>query len=146
MADTLYTVDDVVQRLGVTPRTLHYYEEVGLIRPIRRTEGGHRQYDEAVVLRLQYILHLKEHLGLPLQEIRTILEAEATLEELRASYKSHPSESDRVRILDESVIVLHAQLARIDDKIQQLTSLHQHFSERLGRIEEERTRLADLGF
>jgi MerR family transcriptional regulator, repressor of the yfmOP operon len=140
MGDTLYTVDDVVQRVGVTPRTLHYYEQMGLIRPIRRTEGGHRLYDDSLLDRLQYILHLKEHLGLPLQEIRSLLEAESTLEQLGASYRANTSEAQRASILDEFITVLQAQIARIDDKIQQLQSLHTHFSDRLDRAEGARAK------
>lgn len=133
MSEGLLTVDEVVHRLNVTPRTLHYYEEMGLIRPNRRTEGGHRLYDDAVLERLQYILHLKEHLGLSLQEIRSLLDAEETLEQLGVSYQASPEGPDRDRILDEFITVLETQVDRIDDKIHNLKTLRTRFSERLDR-------------
>lgn len=138
MGEGLLTVEEVVHRLNVTPRTLHYYEEMGLIRPTRRTEGGHRLYNEAVLERLQYILHLKEHLGLPLQEIRSLLDAEETLEQLGVSYKASPEGPNRDRILDEFITVLETQTERIDDKIRKLKTLRTRFSERLERANAKR--------
>jgi len=67
------TVEEVAKRLKITPRTLHYYEEMGLIQPSAHTEGGHRLYYEAAIAQLQPIRQLKDHLGYSLLEIRSML-------------------------------------------------------------------------
>ena len=69
----LMKVGELAKRTGLTVRTLHHYDEVGLLRPGERTLSGHRLYGEPEVRRLQQIASLK-HLGVPLAEIRACLE------------------------------------------------------------------------
>lgn len=66
-------VGNLAEKTGLTVRTLHYYEEIGLLRPAQRTPAGHRLYSHDDVLRLQRILSLRA-LGLSLEEIRATLE------------------------------------------------------------------------
>lgn len=65
-------VGELAQQAGISVRTLHYYDEVGLLSPTHRSEAGYRLYTPADVVRLQHILALR-HLGLSLDEIRTCL-------------------------------------------------------------------------
>ena len=69
-----YTVKRLSELAGVTPRTLHWYDKLGLLRPGRTTEAGYRLYGPSEVDRLQQILFYRE-LGLPLVEIKEILDA-----------------------------------------------------------------------
>jgi DNA-binding transcriptional MerR regulator len=62
------TVGDLSRASGVTVRTLHHYDEIGLCRPSHRTAAGYRLYEQADVLRRHQVLVLRE-LGLPLDEI-----------------------------------------------------------------------------
>lgn len=71
--DTLLTIAQIAEQAGVTYRTLHYYEEQGLLSPIRHGEGEHRMYDFDQVERLQKIVGLK-FLSFSIKEIRKILE------------------------------------------------------------------------
>ena len=71
----MFTVKQLSRMAGVTPRTLHYYDEIGLLRPESVAENGYRSYGEKSVLRLQQIL-LYRQLDLPLERIKTILERE----------------------------------------------------------------------
>ena len=66
-------VGTLARRTGITVRTLHHYDEIGLLRPSRRSPAGHRLYGLAEVQRLQRIASLRQ-LGLPLDEIRRCLE------------------------------------------------------------------------
>lgn len=66
-------VGELAGRCGVSVRTLHHYDEIGLLRPTLRTEAGHRLYGEAEVRRLQSIVSLRE-LGLALEEIAGVLD------------------------------------------------------------------------
>jgi MerR family transcriptional regulator, thiopeptide resistance regulator len=67
-----FTVSKVARLAGVSIRTLHHYDEIGLIRPGGRSEAGYRLYELADLERLQQVLFFRE-LGLPLEEIRRIL-------------------------------------------------------------------------
>jgi MerR family transcriptional regulator, thiopeptide resistance regulator len=65
-------VGKLAERAGITVRTLHHYDEIGLLRPSRRTPAGHRLYGRAEIERLQQIASLR-HLGLSLEEIAVCL-------------------------------------------------------------------------
>ena len=60
---TLYTIEQVATRTGLTKRTLRYYEEVGLLLPTGRTEGNYRRYSEEAIQRLERIKNLRESVG-----------------------------------------------------------------------------------
>lgn len=68
------TVGGAASVVGVTVRTLHHWDEVGLARPSQRTLGGHRLYDAADVARLHRV-RLYRELGVPLAEIAELLDA-----------------------------------------------------------------------
>ncbi len=71
-SDTL-KVGELARRTGLTVRTLHHYDEIGLLSPSRRTSSGHRLYGVSEVRRLQRIVSLRQ-LGLSLEEIRLCLD------------------------------------------------------------------------
>jgi DNA-binding transcriptional MerR regulator len=66
-------VGELARRTGLTVRTLHHYDEIGLLRPSLRTEAGHRLYDADDVARLQKIVSLRQ-LGFSLEEVRACLD------------------------------------------------------------------------
>jgi len=139
LATDKWSVDDVTRQLGVTPRTLHYYEEVGLIPVCARTAGGHRLYDQGTIDKLTHILRLKEYLGYSLQEIRGILDAEDDIERLRMSYHSSEDQRERQIILDECAQSLDGIVRAIDDKLERLSVMRRNFQERLDRCRQLQT-------
>ena len=70
----MMTVNEVGKLAGVSVRTLHYYDKIGLLHPACITEAGYRQYDDTNLERLQQILLFRE-LEFPLKEIRAILDS-----------------------------------------------------------------------
>ncbi|MCI1996960.1 MerR family transcriptional regulator [Clostridium luticellarii] len=66
------TVKQVSDLTGISVRTLHYYDEIGLLKPSKITEAGYRLYDDRALEALQQILFFKE-LELPLKEVRKIM-------------------------------------------------------------------------
>ncbi len=68
-----YTVRQLAKMAGVSVRTLHHYDQIGLLKPPSRTEAGYRLYGEKDLLRLQQILFFRE-LDFPLAEIQVILD------------------------------------------------------------------------
>ena len=68
-----YTVSRLARMARVSVRTLHHYDQIGLLKPSARTEAGYRLYGEPELLRLQQILFFKE-LDMPLDEVRQVLD------------------------------------------------------------------------
>ncbi|WP_017153403.1 MerR family transcriptional regulator [Bacillus bingmayongensis] len=68
----MISIQELTKETGVTVRTLRYYDQINLLKPSGKTEGGHRLYSEADVIRLQQILFLKE-MGFSLKEITNML-------------------------------------------------------------------------
>src|SRR4051812_36118415 len=66
-------VGDLARRTGLTVRTLHHYDEIGLLKPSLHTESGYRLYSAGDVGRLQRVLSLRQ-LGFSLEQIRDCLD------------------------------------------------------------------------
>jgi MerR family transcriptional regulator, thiopeptide resistance regulator len=81
-------VGELAAATGVTVRTLHHYEEVGVLVPSERTEAGHRLYRDADVRRLYRIMALRE-LGMSLAEVRTTLDDGAELADVLRAHLAH---------------------------------------------------------
>ncbi len=67
-----YTVQQLATLADITTRTLHHYDAIGLLKPVRNAKNGYRQYGEAELLKLQQIMFFRE-LEFPLEEIKHIL-------------------------------------------------------------------------
>ena len=68
----MFTVKQLSKMAGITPRTLHYYDEIGLLKPSQVGANGYRYYGEECLLRLQQILLYRE-LDIPLEDIKEIM-------------------------------------------------------------------------
>src|SRR5437660_5159294 len=66
-------VGELARRTGLTIRTLHHYDDIGLLRPSLHTEAGHRLYVAGDVARLQQVVSLRQ-LGFSLDEVRDCLD------------------------------------------------------------------------
>src|SRR6185436_18125972 len=93
-----WKVGELARQTGSSVRTLHYYEEIGLLVPAARTASGHRLYTAQEVMRLQQIKSL-QHLGLALGEIRGLLLGRAGLEpgEVVRKHLSHLREQMKLQ-------------------------------------------------
>jgi MerR family transcriptional regulator, copper efflux regulator len=95
-----YRISQVVERTGFSAPTLRYYENIGLVRPARRSGAGHRVYDEGAVDRLRFVARAKR-LGLTLDEIADLVtlwdaqECRPVQERLRALLRAKQAEIDR---------------------------------------------------
>lgn len=93
------TVSQVARIAGVTVRTLHHYDDIGLLQPSGRTRGGYRRYEEQDLERLRLILVYRE-LGFSLEEIGTILATADPAAQLR---RQHGLLLDRIERLRQMV-------------------------------------------
>jgi MerR family transcriptional regulator, thiopeptide resistance regulator len=75
MQSNALKVGDLAKQTGVSVRTLHYYDEIGLLSPSHRNEAGYRLYGETDIIRLQQIVSLRQ-IGFSLDQIRQCLEQE----------------------------------------------------------------------
>lgn len=67
------TVKEISAITGISVRTLHYYDEIGLLRPTEKSEAGYRLYDDKALETLQQILFFREF-EIPLKDIKTIMD------------------------------------------------------------------------
>jgi DNA-binding transcriptional MerR regulator len=132
--DATLRIDAVAQRTGLTKRTIRYYEELGLLAPCGRSEGGFRLFTEADVTRLERIVALKRSAGLTLAEVAELLDAESVRERIRERYRASDDPTEKRAMLAESHAVLTRQLALIERKRQSLDALTTEYQERLERI------------
>jgi DNA-binding transcriptional MerR regulator len=88
-AERVLRIGEVAQRTGTTPRTIRYYEEIGLLPTAPgREPGSHRLYDESDVERLEELLRLRDLLGISLEELRELAAAESARAALRKEWHS----------------------------------------------------------
>jgi DNA-binding transcriptional MerR regulator len=136
---TFYQIGEVCQRTGLTPRALHYYDEIGLLVPSERLTGGQRLYTAADLERIERIKSLKLMLGLSLSEIKRLLDAD----EARARYLNAAETSadpvGRRKAVESALRVTEEQLQSVREKVQQLGQ----FQRQLERQVRELRRLAE---
>jgi DNA-binding transcriptional MerR regulator len=141
-ADTL-RIGEVARLTGTTPRTIRYYEEIGLLPGEEgRTPGAHRAYREEDVERLQEVLRLKDLLGLSLEELGELMAAEDARAALRREWRSGVDDPVRRReILQESLSYIDRQLALVRRRRDEIANLEEELSSRRRRV---RDRLRSL--
>ena len=91
--ERLLRIQEVAADTGLTPRTIRYYEELGLLAPAARSEGAYRLYDAEDLERLRFIRGLRDDAGFSLAEIGQLLEDEAA----RARNRAHVPDVERHR-------------------------------------------------
>ena len=137
-------IGEAARRAGTTPRTIRYYEELGLLPSTAgRDAGSHRVYGEADVERLEQILRLKDLLGLSLEELRDVVEAEDARGELRREWRrGDPSQRRRREIVDEALGYIGRQLAlvarrreKLDELERELTATQVQLRERMAELD-----------
>ncbi|WP_261557963.1 MerR family transcriptional regulator [Frankia tisae] len=127
-------IGQAAQKLGVSVRSLRYYQEVGLITPSGRTSGGNRLYADSDLARVRRIRELQTLLGFNLDEIRTILVYEDRLAQVRVEFHAASDDGDRLRLLSEGETAYRKLRAEIDEKISRLAAFRDEIDERLERM------------
>ncbi len=106
----MYSVKELSTLAGVSVRTLHYYDQIGLLSPTRSEHNGYRQYDDAALLRLQQILFYRE-LDFKLSDIKELLDSPAF---------------EQITALEHHWDALWTRLARIERLIKTVEDTIQH--------------------
>src|ERR1700724_3379047 len=109
-----YTVKQVAAMSGVSVRTLHFYDETGLLKPAYHGANGYRFYEEPQLLTLQQILFYRE-LGFELKEIKRILD--------RADFDTVAALESHRQVLEKNLSRTRSLLETIDKTIQHLKGI-----------------------
>ena len=133
-----YRIGDLAKLTETTPRTIRYYEEIGLLDPEHAREPGeHRTYGERDLERLQELLRLRELLGVSLDELRELAAAESARASLRQEWQAGIEDPVRQRQ------VLEQSLGHIDNQLALLRSRRDEIEKLSGELETRRRRVRD---
>jgi MerR family transcriptional regulator, repressor of the yfmOP operon len=117
-------IGEVAEQTGTTPRTIRYYEEIGLLPGARdRTQGQHRCYTEADVERVREIIRLRDLLGLSLDQLAVLLDAESARAELRRELQHTDDPAEIRQLLEQALGHIGTQLELVRERRQALEEL-----------------------
>jgi DNA-binding transcriptional MerR regulator len=136
-ADAPLRIGELARAAGTTTRTIRYYEELGLLAPApEREQGRHRSYGAADVERLREIVRLKDLLGVTLDELKTIVQAEDARTALREEFHSGDvSPQRRTEILGRAAGHLDRQLELLRRRRGELDALESELAQRRERVD-----------
>jgi len=139
---TALRIGEAAEQVGVSCRTLRYYEELGLLAPSQHSAGGARRYSETDLARLLRIKELQELLGFDLGEIGEILRGEDQLADIRTHFRS-ASTSQQRQMLDSAVAINDRLQAMVRAKQQRLADMLDELEAKARRYAELRAEFAD---
>jgi DNA-binding transcriptional MerR regulator len=130
-------IGDVARLVGTTARTIRYYEEIGLLgEHAARQSGAHRLYSDAEVEHLREVMRLRSLLGVSLEELKTLVEAEEARKIVRAEVEAGVDDPKRLRqLLTEALGHLELQLALVRRRAEELDRLQSDLEERRRKVE-----------
>jgi DNA-binding transcriptional MerR regulator len=143
--EKLLPIGRVAEQLGVSERTLRYYEEIGLVTPADHTPGHCRRYTEADVARLSHIRELQAVMGYSLEEIHAILAVEDRFEAIRAAYRQGQSPDEQARLLEEAMEMLESQRVRVRAKFERLAAILERIEAKAAHYREVHRQLSEAG-
>jgi DNA-binding transcriptional MerR regulator len=130
-AERTVRIGELAELTGTTPRTIRYYEEIGLLGGgAERVQGKHRCYTEADVERVREIVRLRDLLGLSLEQLSRLLEAESARAHLRREYHETEAPAERRRILEQVLEHIGTQLGLVRSRLEELTKLASELEDR----------------
>lgn len=113
--EELISIGDLAKSLGLTTRTLRYWEEAGIIEAAPRSEGSNRFYTTDIAKRVRFIIKLKE-LGLTIQELQDL-------------YTAYGEAKRTDRMIPALVQILDRHISLVDDKMARMASLRKDIVE-----------------
>jgi DNA-binding transcriptional MerR regulator len=135
-------IGELAALTGTTARTIRYYEEIGLLEGGERVQGKHRCYTEEDVARVKEIVRLRDLLGLSLDQLSQLLEAESARAEIRREYRRAASDQTRRQLLQDALGHIDTQLELVRGRRRELEKLEQELVEKRRSV---RGRLRELG-
>ena len=141
-AERGYRIGEVAERVGITTRTIRYYEELGLLGMLAdRSKGTHRLYSEADVRRLAELVRLRDLLGLSLEELTALAETGQARADLRDRWADTESDEERARIVEAAIPLVEHQLELVRARRGKLDEFADELAEKLRSLRREERRL-----
>jgi len=135
-------IGEVAELTGTTPRTIRYYEEIGLLPDsLDRAQGKHRSYTEEDVDRVREIIRLRDLLGLTLEELATLLEAETARATIRREIQQTDDPGEIRRMREEALGHINTQLELVRRRRREIEQLE---SELVAKRRLVKQRLAEM--
>ncbi|MBV8998354.1 MAG: MerR family transcriptional regulator [Solirubrobacterales bacterium] len=135
-------IGEVAELTGTTPRTIRYYEEIGLLPDsLDRAQGKHRSYTDEDVERVREIIRLRDLLGLTLEELATLLEAETARATIRREIQQTDDPAEIRRMREEALGHINTQLELVRRRRREIEQLE---SELLAKRRLVKQRLAEM--
>jgi MerR family copper efflux transcriptional regulator len=138
----LLRIQEVAEETGLTPRSIRYYEEIGLLQPAARSSGDYRLYDPSDLERLRFIRGLRDDAGFSLAEIGLLLEDEAARGRDAERFRAAGDLVERKAILrglldrmDRQVSTLEAKVTRLRAMIDEADGRRSHLRAHLAELE-----------
>jgi DNA-binding transcriptional MerR regulator len=144
-AERTYRIGEVAETVGITTRTIRYYEELGLLgAPAEaRMKGSHRLYTDADISRLEELLRLKELLGLSLDELIALADTGQARAALREQWADTSTDTERLAIIEQSIPLIERQLELVRARRQKLDEFGEELTAKLAKLRADSRRLAD---
>lgn len=117
----IVSIGELANELGLTTRTMRYWEEVGIIESVPRADGGTRGYTPYYVRRIKFIMKLKE-LGLTIREMQDL-------------YVAYGEAKETNRMIPRLIEILDEHIDKVDEKMAKLASLRKDIVEYRQRMQ-----------
>ena len=128
-------IGELAELTGTTPRTIRYYEEIGLLPASEEREQGKRRlYADSDVERLQELIRLRDLLNLSLDELSQLVAAEAARAEIRREFAETEDADTRRQLLDQAMEHICTQLQLVRGRKKELERLERELTARQRRV------------
>ena len=142
VAERLLRIQEVSEEVGLTPRSIRYYEERGLLEPAARSEGAYRLYDADDIERLRFIKGLRDDAGFSLADIGQLLEDETERARIGARFREARDASERrvllldgIARIDRQVETLRSKITRLNEMAKAAAARRRHLQGHLDEID-----------
>ncbi|MES1239824.1 MAG: MerR family transcriptional regulator [Chloroflexota bacterium] len=140
--EPLLRIQAVADKVGLTTRSIRYYEEIGLMKPAARSDGAYRLYDADDVARLEFIKALRDETGFSLAEIGQLLEDETARQSIGARFRASSDAGERRALLHDGIARIDRQVATLRGKIERINEMiasdearRSHLNDHLAELE-----------
>lgn len=137
-----FKIDDVAKESGLTKRTIRYYEELGLLFPPDRSEGGMRLYTRKHIERLKQIVNARDVLGFSLMEIQDFVDIREKMDEQKEVYIKTEEAKLKLQQLKEMKEMVDQQLGMVDQKLTKMIEFRKEIEHIQKRINDGITKMS----
>jgi DNA-binding transcriptional MerR regulator len=133
--ETYLQIGEAAERVGMTQRTLRYYEEKGLLTAPTRLDGGFRLYSDADLERLERIKEMRDLMGFSLADIKEMLSADDVKTQIREQWDRDADAAEKAAKIRVAREMTMAQLALLDEKMAKMAGMRDTLAERIEKYD-----------